>query len=111
MSTLTKEQFEQLSPEQQNLMATLEVQRLKQHGELMRRACGNRRQLVWVLVAELTIFLGLAAVLGIATHSIEMTWPFLFFGLLVWSSTGMWYANDRMDALVELWAAENKAMK
>ncbi len=111
MNTFTKEQFEQLSPEQQNLMASMEVQRLKQQQALMQRAHGNRRQLVWVLVAEQIVFLGLAAVLGFATDRFEMAWPVLFFGLLAWSSTGMWYANDRMDALIELWAAENKPAK
>jgi hypothetical protein len=97
MSTLTKEQIEKLTPEQQKDLAALELRRLEKRERLLKQA----RQ------SQIRVFMqgvGFAAVLGVAVY---MKFPsallFSIGGLAAITLSEIVFANRRIDALLELY--------
>ena len=96
MSTLTKEQIERLTPEQQKDLALVEGRRVERRERLLRQA---RRSEIYLSMQGA----GLAAILGIAFYY-RLPIPFLFCigGMAVVICAEIISSHRRIDALLEL---------
>lgn len=103
MSTLTKEQTERLTPEQQKDLALIEGRRVEKRERLLRQA---RRSNVHLFVEGA----GLAAILGLAGYY-RLPIPLLFCigGLAAVVCIEIISSHRRMDALLELLEADDQA--
>ena len=102
MSTLRKEQIEQLTPEQQADIAALEIRKATKRQRLLRQARGS----------QIYLFLqggGLAVALGIAAYA-RLALPVLAcLGVLAAvTASEIILANRRIDALLDLYDADKE---
>ena len=99
MKTLTKDLVQKLTPEQQETLATIEVQRIKKRDQLLEQAHRYRGQR-WLpsILFPILIFL--------PVFTLEKFLPFCVIGLagILWILIQFHAAgiNRRLDALVEL---------
>jgi hypothetical protein len=103
MSTLTKEQLEKLTPQQRELLAGVEAQRLRKREELLRQTGLYRG-----FYAIPTFFVLAAFVIMVRDTTKTMLLPFCIIalgGLIHFHAAGV---NRRIDALVELLDADLK---
>jgi hypothetical protein len=101
MSTLTKEQIKQLTPEQQEALATISLRRVTKRERLLRQARGPQ------------VYLGvqgglLAAIVGVAGFS-RLPVPLLICvsGVAVMVCVCIISAHRRIDALLELFDSDD----
>ena len=96
MSTLTKEQVERLTPEQQKDLAAIELRRAEKHERLLKQARCSKAHLFMQGV-------GLAAILGVAILY-RLPTPLLFCigGLAAVVAAEIISSHRRIDAVLEL---------
>lgn len=105
MNTLTKDQIQRLTPEQQETLAAIEVQRTNKREQLSEQARRYPGQ-QWLLALVLAILL----LLPVFTS--ERFLPFR----VIFLAVGLWFliqfhaagVNRRLDALVELMEADRE---
>jgi hypothetical protein len=94
MNTLTKDQIRQLTPEQQEAIATMEVTRMKKRQKLLARARSSR--LSWMIIP----FWIMLVAFGMNYYKLPIQDILMLVGFAIWS---LFLAiNRRLDALAEL---------
>ena len=94
MNTLTKDQIRQLTPEQQEAIATMEVTRMKKRQKLLACARGSRLGLM------ILPFVLVLLVFGLSYYKFPIQNILMFFGIVLWSLFIV--INRRLDAMMEL---------
>jgi hypothetical protein len=105
MKTLTKDQIRRLTPEQQDTLAAIEVQRAKKREQLSEQARRYRGQQWLPALGLVVLFL-----LPVFTFERFLPWSVIIllaclWGLIQFHAAGV---NRRLDALVELMEADKK---
>jgi hypothetical protein len=94
MNALTKDQIRQLTPEQQETIATMEITRMKKREKLLLRARGSS---FGIIVGLPVLVAGIFVLNYYKTPNLSM---------LVFIGTGLWSLlfaiNRRLDAIIEL---------
>jgi len=94
-TTLTKDQVRQLTPEQQEALGDLEVQRLRSHQQLLKRARGG-------IGATAGLLMGLAGGLAILSTAIPRILPFAIIAVIALVGFLAGRLNRRLDAVIRL---------
>jgi hypothetical protein len=94
MITLTKDQIRQLTPEQQETIATMEVTRLKKRQKLLACARGSR---LGLMIFPFVLF---PLVFGLSYSKLTIQIILMSFGIVIWSLFIV--INRRLDAMMEL---------
>jgi Flp pilus assembly protein TadB len=94
MNALTKDQIRQLTPEQQEAIATMEVTRMKKRQKLLACARGSRLGLIVVP------FLLVVAIFGLSYFKLPLQNILMFLAICIWSL--FMVINRRLDAMMEL---------
>jgi len=103
MTSLTKEQVRQLTPEQQELLGSLEAARIRRQQQLLTQARGYRGKLIVPVLAMmilLGLFYGGAHLIVLVVTSLLVVWMVIQFHV-----NGL---NRRLDALLELLETDGK---
>ena len=105
MKTLTKDQIQHLKPDQQEMLAAIQVQRIKKRDELLEQARHYRGQQWLPALGLVVLFL-----LPVFTFERFLPWCVIIlvavlWGLIQFHATGV---NRRLDALIELMEADKK---
>ena len=96
-SMLTKEQWEKLSPEQQQALAAVELRSLDKRQRLLRQARGYTGR--WLLSVVLLLYMPALLLLGAKTQQLVAFALLGLFALVQFHVTGI---NRRLNALMEL---------
>jgi Zn-dependent protease with chaperone function len=94
MNTLTKGQIRQLTPEQQEAIATMEVTRIKKRQKLLACARGSRLALI------VFPFLLVVAIFGLSYFKMPFQIILMFLVICIWPL--FMVINRRLDAMMEL---------
>jgi hypothetical protein len=94
MNTLTKDQIRQLTPEQQETIATMEVTRLKKRQKLL--ACARGSRVAMVFVPFMLVFV----VFGVSNFKLPLPDTLFLLAMCIWSL--FMVINRRLDAMMEL---------
>jgi hypothetical protein len=105
MNTLTKDQIQRLTPEQQEMLATIEVQKTQKREQLLVRARRYRGQ-QWIPVLVLCILY----FVPIFTFEKFLPYCIIFLAMSLWFLIQFHAAgvNRRLDALMELLESDKK---
>ena len=93
MNTLTKDQIRQLTPDQQEAIATMEVTRMKKRQKLLACARGSRLGLIVVP------FVLVLAIFGFNYYKLPLQDTLMFLAICIWS---LFMVINRLDAMMEL---------
>ena len=105
MSTLTKEQIERLTPEQQQLLAAMELRRVANRERLLKLARGSKMRL-GVQGAYLAVVMAVVILLAMCSHLKAAL--VVAIASLVGAMSGQIIATDRrFDALLKLYETED----
>ena len=96
MSTLTKDQFQKLSPDQQTAIATVEARRVQKRERLLKQARNSRRS-IFATAGTLAVAYG-AASFAKVPFELQMSIFALMMAIFIQTIT----TNRRIDALIEL---------
>ena len=94
MNILTKDQIRQLTPEQQEAIATVEATRMKKRQKLLACARGSRIGLIVIP------FMLVVAIFGLGYFKLPLQNILMFLAICVWSL--FMVINRRLDAMMEL---------
>ena len=94
MNILTKDQVRQLTSEQQEAIATMELTQMKKRQKLLARARGSSLRLIIVP------FMLVVAIFGFNYFKLPLLNILMFFAICIWSL--FMVINRRLDAMMEL---------
>jgi fatty acid desaturase len=103
MNTITKEQIQQFTPEQQAAVATMALRRVQKHERLLKQARQSRRS-IFATAAMLALAYGVAV--------FQKAPPLLQLGVFVLAMAIMIQSiaiNRRLDAMLELFEDDHDA--
>src|ERR1700722_17709009 len=103
MNTITKDQIQQFTPEQQDAIATMEMRRVQKRERLLKQARQSRYS-IFATAAMLAIAYGAAAILK-APLLLQLGFFVLAMAIIMQSVA----INRRLDALLELFDDDHAA--